>query len=82
LQVRPRVLAAGVWTRVTARVSPATEGVVVRLGTVRKVTDEQGVARLRVCLSSPGRRQARASVADRLPGTALVRVRGRARRCR
>jgi hypothetical protein len=82
LRVRPRVLATGVWTRVAARVSPATEGVTVRLGTVRKVTDEQGVARMRVCLSTPGRRQAHASVADRLSGKAPVRVRGQARRCR
>jgi hypothetical protein len=82
LRVGPRVLATGVWTRVTAHVSPATEGVAVRLGTARKVTDEHGVARLRVCLSTPGRRQVRASVADRLPGTALVGVRGRARNCR
>jgi hypothetical protein len=52
------------------------------LGTTRTVTDEQGVARLRVCLSAPGREQARASVADRLPATALVRVRGRTRVCR
>jgi hypothetical protein len=56
--------------------------VVVRVGRARAVTDEQGVARLRVCLSRPGRRKARASVADRLPGTAVVTVRGRARRCR
>jgi S-formylglutathione hydrolase FrmB len=82
LQLRPRVLTAGASTRVTARVSPAREGVVVRLGSVRRRTDAQGVARLRVCLRTPGRRQARASVADRLPATAPVRVRGRARGCR
>ncbi len=82
LQVRPRVLRAGVSTRVTARVSPPREGVVVRLGTVRKVTDAQGVARLRVCLRTPGRRQARASTADRLPATARISVRGRAKICR
>jgi hypothetical protein len=82
LRVRPGVIATGRRTRVIARVSPATAGVVVRLGTARKRTDEHGVARLKVCLSTPGGRHARASAADRLPGAALVKVRGRARRCR
>jgi hypothetical protein len=82
LRVRPRVLTTGTWKRVTAQVSPATEGVAVRLGTARAGTDDQGIARLRVCVSRPGRRQARASIADRLPGTAHVAVRGRAKRCR
>ena len=82
LEVRPRVLTTGTRTLVTARVSPPKEGVLVRLGKARKVTDREGVARLRVCLRSPGRRQASASATDRLPGTALVRVRGRSRDCR
>jgi hypothetical protein len=81
LRVTPRVLATGARKRVTARVSPATEGVLVRLGKARGVTDAKGVARLRVCPRSSGRLKARATVADRLPGTAVVRVRGRTRRC-
>ena len=82
LRVRPRSLPAGRNTRVRATVSPPVAGAVVRLGSARAVTDERGVARLRVCLHSPGRRRARATVANRLPATAAVRARGRARRCR
>ena len=81
LRVRPRSLRAGRKTRVRATVSPPVAGAVVRLGSARAVTDERGVARLRVCLHSPGRRRARATVANRLPATAAVRARGRARRC-
>ncbi len=82
LRVRPRRMEAGVPTRVTARVSPATEGVTVRLGRARALTDEQGVATLQVCVSRPGLQRARASLADRLPGTAPIRVHGHAKRCR
>jgi S-formylglutathione hydrolase FrmB len=82
MQLTPRMLTAGRSRVVTARVTPPAEGVVVRLGNVRRHTDAQGVARLRVCVGAPGRRQARASAADRLPATTPVRVRGRAKRCR
>lgn len=82
VRATPRRLRAGVPRTVTATVTPAAEGVAVRLGRARAVTDARGVARLRVCLREPGLRQVRASAADRLPGVARVRVRGRARGCR
>ena len=81
LQVRPKTVPTGVRTRVKARVSPAIAGVVVRLGRKHKVTNERGVARLRVCLGQPGRRRVRAHSEDRLPAKALVRARGQARSC-
>jgi S-formylglutathione hydrolase FrmB len=75
LRVRPRSLTARRWTTVRAAVTPALAGALVRLGRARAVTDERGVARLRVCLRSPGRRRVRATVANRLPARAAVRVR-------
>jgi S-formylglutathione hydrolase FrmB len=82
LRVRPRSLSVGRWTRVRATVSPRVAGAVVTLGSARAVTNRRGVARLRVCLRSPGRRRVRATVANRLPARAVVRGRGRAGSCR
>jgi hypothetical protein len=62
-------------------VSPPVAGAVVTLGSARAVTDDRGVARLRACLGSPGRRRMRATVANRLPAATVVRVRGRAGSC-
>jgi S-formylglutathione hydrolase FrmB len=81
LAVRPRSLPAGRWTRVRATVSPPVAGAVVTLGSARAVTADRGVARLRACLGSPGRRRMRATVANRLPAATVVRVRGRAGSC-
>jgi S-formylglutathione hydrolase FrmB len=81
LRVRPRSLSVGRWTRVRATVSPPVAGAVVTLGPAQAVTDDRGVARLRACLRSPGRRRVRAAVANRLPARAVVRGRGRAGSC-
>jgi S-formylglutathione hydrolase FrmB len=77
LRVRPRRVPVGRWTRVRAQVRPAAAGAVVRLGRARAITDERGVAHLRVCLRSDGRRRVRATVADRLPASAVIRGHGR-----
>jgi hypothetical protein len=75
--VQPRTLRAGRRTRVRATASPALPGVRVRLGSARAVTDEHGVAQLRVRLRRPGRHRLRARIANRLPATAVVRARRR-----
>jgi S-formylglutathione hydrolase FrmB len=81
LRVSPRSLPAGRWRRVRATVSPPVAGAVVRLGSARAVTDGRGIARLRVCVRSPGRKKVRATVANRLPAATVIRSRGRARSC-
>jgi S-formylglutathione hydrolase FrmB len=81
LRLRPRSLSVGRWTRVRATVSPPAPGTVVTLGSARAVTDDLGVAWLRVCLRSPGPRRVHATVANRLPATAVVRGRGAAGSC-
>jgi S-formylglutathione hydrolase FrmB len=83
LSVKPRRVRAGRPRRVRVTVSPAVAGAVVRIGTVRKATDERGIARMRVCVNSGGRVGIGASAPDRLPAGAVVRARGADRkRCR